>query len=37
MEYKPADFSKGIPIWLAEGLMFGKLMKWWMGKRLRML
>jgi len=34
-DYTLANFVIGIPIWLAGGLMFGKLMKWWMGKKVK--
>ncbi|MEQ9220892.1 MAG: hypothetical protein RLO17_22750 [Cyclobacteriaceae bacterium] len=36
-DYKLVDFIVGIPIWLAGGLMFGWLMKWWMRRNAKRL
>lgn len=34
--YELVNFLIGIPIWLIAGLIFGYVMKWWMGKKVRL-
>ena len=34
-DYELVNFIVGIPVWLAGGLMFGRLMKWWMGRKTK--